>query len=72
MNPIIVCKSQEEIHHFEFNPINPKILVGGGSNGQVVIWDLTEKYKELEECGHVSKKKSQNKESSALEVKFKT
>jgi WD40 repeat protein len=40
--PQVVLESPYDIQCIEFNPTDPKILIGGLSNGQVALWDLAE------------------------------
>ena len=34
-------QSPVEISCVEFHPENPKVLIGGSINGQLIIWDLS-------------------------------
>jgi len=36
-----VLESPHEVTTFQYNPINPDIIIGGCYNGQVVVWDTS-------------------------------
>jgi WD40 repeat protein len=40
IDPVLVLICPLEIICFQFNPKDPNILVGGGTNGQIFLWDL--------------------------------
>lgn len=52
LQPKLYLRSHREITCLNFCPYNPNILVGGCSNGQIVIWDIT---------NEISSKQSTNK-----------
>lgn len=39
IHPEYVMESPHEVFSFQFNPLNPDIVVGGCYNGQIVVWD---------------------------------
>ncbi|XP_069705635.1 dynein axonemal intermediate chain 3-like [Periplaneta americana] len=49
LTPKLILKTSREVHALQFCPFNENILVGGCINGQVVIWDLTDRIKKVEE-----------------------
>ncbi|KAJ9579437.1 hypothetical protein L9F63_024461, partial [Diploptera punctata] len=53
-SPNLILGSPRDIYSLEFCPINANILVGGCINGQVVIWDISQKEKYLEESQELS------------------
>jgi WD40 repeat protein len=42
IRPQLILEAPDDIHHFEFNPHDPNIIVGGCITGQIVIWDISE------------------------------
>lgn len=36
-----VLESPHEVHTFQYNPVNPDIIIGGCYNGQVIVWDTS-------------------------------
>ncbi|RKP20508.1 hypothetical protein ROZALSC1DRAFT_21335, partial [Rozella allomycis CSF55] len=42
INPQLILEGPDEITAFKFNPSNSNIIVGGCSNGQIVVWDISE------------------------------
>jgi hypothetical protein len=36
-----VLESPHEVTTFQYNPLNPDIIIGGCYNGQVVVWDTS-------------------------------
>lgn len=42
IRPQLILEAPDDIHHFEFNPHDPNIIVGGCVTGQIVIWDISE------------------------------
>ena len=40
IDPLVVLTSPLEILTFEFNPKDPSIIIAGGINGQILMWDL--------------------------------
>jgi hypothetical protein len=36
-----VLESPHEVTTFQYNPLNPDIIVGGCCNGQVIMWDTS-------------------------------
>ena len=40
--PLLLMEAPEDVECFQFNPLNPNIVCGGCSNGQLVLWDLKE------------------------------
>ncbi|XP_069694476.1 dynein axonemal intermediate chain 3-like isoform X2 [Periplaneta americana] len=49
LNPRLILRSPREVHALQFCPFNENLLVGGCSSGQVVVWDLCNKLKLVEE-----------------------
>lgn len=39
IHPEYVLESPHEVFCFQYNPVNPDIVVGGCYNGQLVVWD---------------------------------
>ena len=35
-----VLTTPVEITVFEYHPANPNVIIGGGMNGQIVVWDV--------------------------------
>ncbi|PSN51891.1 hypothetical protein C0J52_11593 [Blattella germanica] len=52
--PKLVLECSREVHALQFCPFNENILIGGCSNGQVVVWDLTDKLRKVEEIIHLT------------------
>ncbi|KAK4882059.1 hypothetical protein RN001_005378, partial [Aquatica leii] len=48
LNPKLYLQSPREINALSFCPYNENILVGGCVNGQIVIWDITDKISRVE------------------------
>jgi hypothetical protein len=36
-----VLESPHEVTTFQYNPLNPDIIIGGCYNGQIVLWDTS-------------------------------
>ncbi|XP_021939103.1 WD repeat-containing protein 63 isoform X3 [Zootermopsis nevadensis] len=49
LNPRLVLGSPRKVHALQFCPYNENLLVGGCNNGQVVVWDLCDRLKKVEE-----------------------
>jgi hypothetical protein len=39
IHPEYVLESPHEVFCFQYNPVNPDIVVGGCYNGQLIVWD---------------------------------
>ncbi|XP_056270650.1 dynein axonemal intermediate chain 3 [Pseudoliparis swirei] len=48
-NPQLLLESPADICAFEFCPSDPNIIVGGCTNGQVVLWDISAHVSHLQE-----------------------
>ena len=48
IKPYMVLMSPQECRTFRFNPTRPDIVVAGCVNGQVVVWELSERISRLE------------------------
>nr|WAW84845.1 axonemal dynein intermediate chain 3 [Halisarca dujardinii] len=42
IHPVLFLEAPDDILCFHFNPYKPNFIVGGCSNGQVVMWDIAE------------------------------
>lgn len=42
IHPQLILDAPDDIQHFQFNPQDPNIIVGGCVTGQIVLWDITE------------------------------
>jgi WD40 repeat protein len=40
ITPILILVSPIEIVCFDFNPRDPNLVIAGGINGQVLMWDI--------------------------------
>ncbi|XP_018332208.1 WD repeat-containing protein 63 [Agrilus planipennis] len=49
LKPRLLLESPKDVTMLNFCPFNENILVGGCSNGQIIVWDITNKLKEVEE-----------------------
>jgi len=45
----LILKSPRKVHALQFCPYNENLLAGGCSNGQVVVWDLCDRLKKVEQ-----------------------
>ncbi|XP_048256413.1 dynein axonemal intermediate chain 3-like isoform X4 [Haliotis rufescens] len=41
IHPQLLLEAPDDIYSFQFNPVDPNIIVGGCCNGQVVLWDIS-------------------------------
>ncbi|NWR90441.1 WDR63 protein, partial [Furnarius figulus] len=48
IRPQLVLECPEDIYCFQFNPSDPNIIAGGCINGQVVLWDISQHEKNLQ------------------------
>ncbi|KAK6640822.1 hypothetical protein RUM44_012519 [Polyplax serrata] len=48
LKPKLILESPREVHCLAWSPVNPNILVGGCSSGQIIIWDLKGKLEAVE------------------------
>lgn len=48
LNPKLLLEAHREVVALSFCPYDENILVGGCSNGQVIIWDIRNKFKHVE------------------------
>ncbi|TRY75281.1 hypothetical protein TCAL_00687, partial [Tigriopus californicus] len=46
--PQVLLRVADDVTHLEWHPFEPETLVGGCVNGQLMIWDLTQYYSNLE------------------------
>lgn len=54
LKPRLILESPREIHCLAWSPVNPHILVGGCSSGQIIIWDLKGKLEAVESREYLS------------------
>jgi WD40 repeat protein len=47
LKPILELQSPLEITNFEFNPKDPFMIIGGASNGQIVMWEFGSTLKQI-------------------------
>ncbi|XP_028259767.1 dynein axonemal intermediate chain 3 [Parambassis ranga] len=59
-NPQLLLECPDDIFAFDFCPSNPNIIVGGCSNGQVVLWDISTHVTYIQGTQPSSKKASVN------------
>lgn len=45
----LILKSPRKVHALQFCPYNENLLAGGCSSGQVVVWDLCDSLKNVEQ-----------------------
>jgi hypothetical protein len=45
----LILRSPRTVHALQFCPYNENLLAGGCSNGQVVVWDLCDSLKKVEQ-----------------------
>ncbi|XP_061201219.1 dynein axonemal intermediate chain 3 isoform X1 [Neopsephotus bourkii] len=48
IQPQLLLECPEDIYCFQFSPSNSNIIVGGCSNGQVILWDISEHEEKLQ------------------------
>lgn len=41
IHPQLILEAPDDISCFQFNPVDPSIIVGGCVNGQLVAWDIS-------------------------------
>lgn len=46
IRPQLILEAPDDVLSFQFNPVDPTIVIAGCNNGQVALWDITE-YTEL-------------------------
>ncbi|KAJ8957937.1 hypothetical protein NQ318_001935 [Aromia moschata] len=51
LQPKLILETPREAYKLSFCPFDENILVGGLSNGQVIIWDIRNKLNKVEEIG---------------------
>ncbi|VEN44432.1 unnamed protein product [Callosobruchus maculatus] len=49
LKPRLILETPREVHKLSFCNFDPNILVGGCSNGQVILWDIRNKLEKVEE-----------------------
>eukprot|EP01135_Chromosphaera_perkinsii_P005184 Nk52_evm2s322 gene=Nk52_evmTU2s322 len=42
IHPQLILEAPDDIYSFKFNPCNPNMIAGGCTNGQVILWDISE------------------------------
>jgi WD40 repeat protein len=47
-------EAPDDINCFQFNPVDPSIIVGGCCNGQLVVWDISKYSDVLKSTSRVS------------------
>ncbi|KAJ9576310.1 hypothetical protein L9F63_006810 [Diploptera punctata] len=62
LKPKLILESSQEVHSLSFCPFNENILIGGCINGQVVVWDLTDKLRKVEEVINLTPSQQMYKE----------
>ncbi|XP_010154035.1 PREDICTED: WD repeat-containing protein 63, partial [Eurypyga helias] len=54
IHPQLMLECPEDIDCFQFSPSDPNIIAGGCINGQVVLWDISQHEKNLQNTNAVS------------------
>ncbi|KAI6660473.1 WD repeat-containing protein 63-like [Oopsacas minuta] len=42
IHPMLMLEAPDDVMCFQFNPVNPNIIVGGCMNGYIVLWDISQ------------------------------
>lgn len=42
IRPQLILEAPDDIMSFQFNPVDPSLVIGGCVNGQLVLWDISE------------------------------
>lgn len=48
LKPKLILESPREVHCLAWSPVDPNVLVGGCTSGQIIIWDLKGKLEAVE------------------------
>ncbi|NXK14203.1 WDR63 protein, partial [Herpetotheres cachinnans] len=48
IHPQLMLECPEDIYCFQFSPSDPNIIAGGCTNGQIVLWDISQHEKKLQ------------------------